>query len=893
MEFRIVPAKDKKTSFEWGRIDGPDWTEEDELVLWNLNYHHKSNLGANFAVLTGERSGIIVIDLDIGKKRADGGKEADGKDIFIMWGGNLMEGCIVETPSGGYHIYYKWKDIYSTIASSNGRIHPSIDVKGNGGIIMKEGNTYTVRMCGKVKRFETDGKEEYKVINHKCGKGNDDCLFKGKKYKLIMGSFTNIPEMPDWLEKRLLAQPAKYIPQPGIVIDSNPTIPGDELIEILDSIPETAWESHDDCRDLIWAIKSETDDINIAHDYCSSANNYDEQWVDKIFDNGKPINGKAMLMSVTKRTMSLDEYNSLWNQEIKSREVPKLMMAKKVQIVYEKEDPQERVKQYVKEQKKANDKKEKLAEKKKEETQKQMEARGLALAWELRPEKKISDDFNHVYFGPECQGQFIDGTDHDSAVRYAVQTIAYITNPKTLWMKKTADGLVFLNNIEMKTNTAGIVTKKMGKYRNKKWVDYTLWDTLSVIREGICYDRITFSPYNHLGQYGPDKCGDYDLNYFNGFKVKYDPHFKVDKKKIKMLLDIIKFTLSEEDPIRIAWNTSWFARIVQRPFEKVGIKPLFSGVGGTGKSTIVEFFGTYILGPDYFKVARDADEVLGKFNGDNYKCILIYMNELSLFGHDLRKLKGLMDCKTSQFEDKFMSRLKLLNYNNYFQDENEASTVIASKIDNDTRRDCLQSSGDKLREDPRLISFNIKIIDDVDYQVDVAKHFYHYLCQYDTSGFKKTRDSIPETQYSIDLKEQNLPSIVKFLLDCYRMNKLNPVEMREYKEKDLVTIPVEGNYLELSCKGLFPLSDRELNYDINLIYDMAKVWDDLQPKKRYVPDGWTLNKTSKFLTRQKIVSKRIKRDKTNYSVRILSVPIVEALLVSFMNVKNVDLLTKE
>ena len=83
---------------------------------------------ANIAVVTGRLSGVVVVDIDPrhGGDRALAILEADH--------GDLPWTAVVETPSGGTHIYFRHPGY--GIPNSAGRVGPGIDVRGDRGLAL-------------------------------------------------------------------------------------------------------------------------------------------------------------------------------------------------------------------------------------------------------------------------------------------------------------------------------------------------------------------------------------------------------------------------------------------------------------------------------------------------------------------------------------------------------------------------------------------------------------------------------------------------------------------------------------------------------------------------------------------------------------------------------------
>lgn len=84
---------------------------------------------------TGEPSGIVAIDIDV--KRPFEADEIDGEK---SWNNLLVDHAaaepatrIIHTPSGGRHLYFRWRP---GIGNSAGRLGRGIDSRGQGGYVV-------------------------------------------------------------------------------------------------------------------------------------------------------------------------------------------------------------------------------------------------------------------------------------------------------------------------------------------------------------------------------------------------------------------------------------------------------------------------------------------------------------------------------------------------------------------------------------------------------------------------------------------------------------------------------------------------------------------------------------------------------------------------------------
>ena len=117
--YRPIPIKPntKEPCVRWQLYQHKSPTKE-EIISWWTQWPN-----ANIAIITGEASGVDVIDFDI------------GHDPWPPEGYQLPRSCIVETPSGGLHYYMRHtKDV----GCSYSKLAKNIDVKADGGSLLSQ-----------------------------------------------------------------------------------------------------------------------------------------------------------------------------------------------------------------------------------------------------------------------------------------------------------------------------------------------------------------------------------------------------------------------------------------------------------------------------------------------------------------------------------------------------------------------------------------------------------------------------------------------------------------------------------------------------------------------------------------------------------------------------------
>ncbi|MBI6630361.1 bifunctional DNA primase/polymerase [Pontibaca salina] len=113
-------------------------TDPDTIQQWWTDWPN-----ANVAIATGSISNLFVLDVDIGEeKQGEAALERLEAEI-----GPLPRDAVVQTGSGGYHIYMQMPD--QPIRGNAGKLGPNLDVRADGGYVIAppsthiSGNSYT------------------------------------------------------------------------------------------------------------------------------------------------------------------------------------------------------------------------------------------------------------------------------------------------------------------------------------------------------------------------------------------------------------------------------------------------------------------------------------------------------------------------------------------------------------------------------------------------------------------------------------------------------------------------------------------------------------------------------------------------------------------------------
>lgn len=276
-----------------------------------------------------------------------------------------------------------------------------------------------------------------------------------------------------------------------------------------------------------------------------------------------------------------------------------------------------------------------------------------------------------------------------------------------------------------------------------------LWMKDSSIRT---YDRIDFTP----------NCADpavYNLyNGLNAEKIK-----GCDKSDISKILHHMSIMVNHHKE-SLEYFTAWLAQIIQQPNKLSGTALVFKSKQGAGKNIFIDWFGKEILGKKYYYTTADIETLVGKFAPGFKNKLLVNLDETS--GKDTfqnsEKIKNKITCDTTEYEQKGHDKIVLKNYARIIFTTNNDTPV---KIEQKDRRlalfECSSEKcivGDKTGKNPKYFEDLVKSMGDD----GVKSGFYHYLNEYDISGYNFIRDR-PITELYKDVQKATVPPMAKFL----------------------------------------------------------------------------------------------------------------------------------
>ena len=206
-----------------------------------------------------------------------------------------------------------------------------------------------------------------------------------------------------------------------------------------------------------------------------------------------------------------------------------------------------------------------------------------------------------------------------------------------------------------------------GKIKRITWAN--AWLTSHDRRQ---YEGVEFfpDPNNAPGREGY-------LNLWGGFAVVPAPNS--DWRKYKTFRDHLLNNVCWGDEALFLWVFGFFAHIVQRPRELLGIALVLRGLRGTGKTQVGKIIGS--LFPHHYFLIDTPRYVTGQFNAHLASCLLLEADEAVWAGDKTAegRLKGLITAPVQQIEKKGINSVTMPNYARLLMTSNEEWVVPAGK----------------------------------------------------------------------------------------------------------------------------------------------------------------------------------------------------------------------
>jgi hypothetical protein len=278
------------------------------------------------------------------------------------------------------------------------------------------------------------------------------------------------------------------------------------------------------------------------------------------------------------------------------------------------------------------------------------------------------EEDNEPESGPRALGYDVDALNREYAlVKVGSQAVIFQENPTALLIEHQMRMLGVEAFKIWFRNKPTEIRGRDGKIRAVTWATKWLDD-----RNRRQYQGIEFHPDPNNEPGSP-----LYLNLWSGFPVAPAP--KPDWRKYKTFRDHLRENVCCGNERLFKWVFGFFAHIVQRPRERLGIALVLRGKMGTGKTKVGEIIGS--LFPRHYFLVDDPRYVTGQFNAHMASCLLLQADEAVWAGDKAAegRLKGLITAPMQQIEAKGIDPIRLNNYLRLIMTSNEEWVVPAGK----------------------------------------------------------------------------------------------------------------------------------------------------------------------------------------------------------------------
>lgn len=252
------------------------------------------------------------------------------------------------------------------------------------------------------------------------------------------------------------------------------------------------------------------------------------------------------------------------------------------------------------------------------------------------------------------------------------------------------------------------------------------------------YTAVKFSPDPN------DKLRPGTLNMWNGFRVKPESG---QSEGVDMWREHLLENVAGGDEEHAHWVTSFFAQLVQRPWEKPLYALVLLGEKGTGKNAFVERVSRMIA--PYGRTDSNEARLFSQFNASNEHLLLHVLDELTWGGN--KKTEGILKSMITEdyrtIERKYFDQYEARNFTRYVVLSNSDWAVPMTK---EERRFYVLEVKKNKQQRASYFEKMRKLLDGGE-----NVHLMHYLMNYDMTGVSFSQP--PVTEAGIKQKLRNSP----------------------------------------------------------------------------------------------------------------------------------------
>lgn len=268
--------------------------------------------------------------------------------------------------------------------------------------------------------------------------------------------------------------------------------------------------------------------------------------------------------------------------------------------------------------------------------------------------------------------------------------------------------------------------------------------------------------------FAPNKDVPGAYNHWQGFSVQPYEGKSPDRGCRLFLKHLLEIACNGDEAL-YRYHLGWLAHMIQKPEEKPGVAVVYKGRKRIGKDTVFEYVGR--LFEHHYVTVANQDQMLGKFNAHQEKCLLLHMQEGFWAGSKAAEgmLKYLITSNQVMIEPKGMNAFPIPSVLRLFISSNEKWVIPATE---DEGRFFVLNVSEKRRNDHDYFAALRAEMDGEGPSALLA-----YLQAYDISKFQVR--AVPDTEALAEQKVQGLKNVERWWLDVLQRGQMDGIQNRE------------------------------------------------------------------------------------------------------------------
>lgn len=347
---------------------------------------------------------------------------------------------------------------------------------------------------------------------------------------------------------------------------------------------------------------------------------------------------------------------------------------------------------------------------------------------------------------------------------------------------------VFMTEAAFRRKLSPYIVEQGGKARPKSFAEIWLdWEGRRQYN-GVCFRPELEAEHGYY-------------NTWRGFVYKpkaYDLATKGAKLGFDMFMEHALENVCGNNEDLFEWLMSYFAHLIQKPYEKPLTTLVFKGRKGVGKNALIDRIGK-LLGRGHYTVAHDGRYLTSNFNGHMDSCLCLVLDEAFWSGDKGAegKLKGLSTSPEIMIERKGKEPYMIDNMVRIMIIGNEDWLVPAST---DERRYAVFTVGDKRARDNSFFEKMTVLMD----QKGGAEVLMDYLKNRSIVDI----NTAPDTEGLYDQKIASLDVLEQFWYECLCDGNIFETHFTADEslllQKDLFMSQLKYHFRDRNIRSRFP-----------------------------------------------------------------------------------------